>query len=163
MSEEMRLDAINRLKIVVFKLSGLLLEENEEYLATFGLTPSRARVLGVLIRAKKALTVPEITHEMGQTRQGIGRLVTLMAEDGFVEFATNPRHRKSSLVNCTDQGLRIYQQVALGDHEITLKRGYPLSLTEMEETTRTLAKLANHLESLPLESACSPQAGNERQ
>lgn len=146
MSDGTHVDAINRLKILVFKLSGLFLEENEEYLVTIGLTPSRARVLGVLVRAGKALTVPEITHELGQTRQGVGRLVTLMAEDGFVEILRNPRHRKSSLVHCSAKGLQAYERIVAQDRDITPTRGYPLDVSEMEEAARILEKFVSHFE-----------------
>ncbi|MBV7477632.1 MarR family winged helix-turn-helix transcriptional regulator [Pseudomonas sp. PDM31] len=146
MSNDVELDPINRLKVAVFKLSGLLQEENENYLNQRNLTVSRVRVLGVLTRAGQALTIPQIAHEMGQTRQGVGRLVNLLVKDGFLELKDNPQHRKSNLVDMSGSGVDIYNSLRHEDLQEMPSRHYPISEQQALQALSILEAFIGHLE-----------------
>lgn len=102
------IDLITRLTLQIFKLNGLLLDEGTRMLEGTGITNSRWRVLGTLTRAGGPQTVPQIAREMGQTRQGIQRLVDVMVQDGLLEYRDNPAHLKSRNVCLTSTGDRLY-------------------------------------------------------
>ena len=49
-------------------------------------------------------TVPALAHIRSTSRQNIQVLVDRLAEAGYVEFATNPDHKRSDFVRLTDAG-----------------------------------------------------------
>jgi DNA-binding MarR family transcriptional regulator len=49
-------------------------------------------------------TVPEIARNRGSSRQNIQTLVNRLASEGCVELTSNPAHKRSALVRCTDRG-----------------------------------------------------------
>jgi|GEM_PF-5303313 DNA-binding MarR family transcriptional regulator len=95
---------MERLNLQIFKLEGLLMVEAEKVLDGMKLTPARSRILGILKRSSRPMTIVEVCHEMGQTRQGVTRLVNLMVKDGHIDFIDNPDHQKIKLLALTPSG-----------------------------------------------------------
>jgi DNA-binding MarR family transcriptional regulator len=50
------------------------------------------------------LTIPQIAEMRPTSRQRMQRLADELAAEGLVEFAENPRHRRSKLVQLTPKG-----------------------------------------------------------
>ena len=59
-----------RLARLIIRMGGILQDGGEILLADTDLTVSRSRVLGVLVREKAPLTIPQIGKKLGQSRQG---------------------------------------------------------------------------------------------
>jgi len=49
---------------------------------------------------------------MGLTRQAVQRLANVLAEEGLVEFAENPNHRRAKLVRLTPRGEEVLREVS---------------------------------------------------
>ena len=64
------------------------------------------------------LTVPQIAEMRPTSRQRMQRLADELAAEGLVEFAENPRHRRSKLVQLTPKGDVHYRD--LQDRLLTL-------------------------------------------
>jgi DNA-binding MarR family transcriptional regulator len=56
-------------------------------------------------------TVPELARARPVSRQYCQTIVNALAAQNFVEFAPNPRHRKSHLVRATKQGRAQYDRM----------------------------------------------------
>jgi DNA-binding MarR family transcriptional regulator len=104
------LPAIDELIVMVFRLSGGLLEGGSRLVKDIGLTPAWWQVLGALALSPTPLTVPQIARNMGLTRQSVQRIVDLLLEKGFVELEPNPHHRRAKLVKMSREGLRVYME-----------------------------------------------------
>lgn len=94
----------------IFKLSGMLVSAGDELVAELGLTSARWKVLGAISISGEPLTVARIAHQMGQTRQGVQRIVDAMSKDGIVELIDNPYHKKAKLVKLTNKGEELYSK-----------------------------------------------------
>ena len=95
----------------VFKLSGLLAIEGDRLTDEFGLSSARWKVLGALSFSTSPMTVPQIANAMGQTRQGVQRLVNEMRDDGFLDFQDNPNHKRAKIIALTAKGKKAYERV----------------------------------------------------
>lgn len=58
------------------------------------------------LSAEGPRTVPEIARSRHVARQHIQKLANELAREGLVEFADNPRHRRSKLLRLTAKGAR---------------------------------------------------------
>jgi DNA-binding MarR family transcriptional regulator len=66
--------------------------------------PVGVRALLDLLRVRGSSTVPRIADILGLSRQFVQRCVNEAEEAGWVTLATNPVHRRSSLVVISDAG-----------------------------------------------------------
>lgn len=140
-------ELMTEFRLRVFKLYGLLLQESENTLAGSKLTRSRNLLLGVLERAGQPMTASQIAHEMGQTRQGVSRLVALLAADGYLALTDNPYHRSSKLVSLTAAG-KIAHDRALQLHvDLTQTNPFPVSSAELRTTCEVMAAVIASMES----------------
>ena len=64
--------------------------------------------MGAVALSSSGLTVPGIARVLGQSRQAVQRITDVMASDGLVEYSPNTKHKKSVLVNLTDEGKSAY-------------------------------------------------------
>ncbi|ABO25014.1 MarR family winged helix-turn-helix transcriptional regulator [Shewanella loihica] len=95
----------------VFKLSGQLTTEGDKLTQDVQMSSARWKVLGALGRAGNPMTVSDVAHSMGQSRQGVQRLANEMVELGFIALADNPQHKKAKLLLLTDKGVDVLQQL----------------------------------------------------
>ena len=79
-------------------------------------------------------TVPQIARLHSSSRQNIQVLVNHLAAEGWIEFTTNPAHKRSDLVRLTE-------------------RGKALAATAAEHTGRFLHSLSSHLSEAEVRSA----------
>lgn len=93
----------------VFKLEGLLIAEGDELTHGLGITSARWKVLGALARSDKPLTVPQIAHAMGQSRQSVQRLTDVMVGIEVLLYQPNPLHKKAKLVALSTKGQKLYE------------------------------------------------------
>jgi DNA-binding MarR family transcriptional regulator len=62
------------------------------------------RILLQSLQLHGAQTVPALAHIRSTSRQNIQVLVNRLAAAGFIEFVTNPGHKRSDLVQLTEAG-----------------------------------------------------------
>jgi DNA-binding MarR family transcriptional regulator len=62
------------------------------------------RILLQSLQLQGAQTVPALAHIRSTSRQNIQVLVNRLAAAGFIEFVSNPGHKRSDLVQLTDAG-----------------------------------------------------------
>jgi DNA-binding MarR family transcriptional regulator len=96
--------AVTELIVEVFRLNGRLLAAGDALVADIGLTSARWQVLGAVALSPMPLPVAHLARNMGLARQSVQRLVGEMLRDGLLRTATNPHHRRASLVLLTERG-----------------------------------------------------------
>ncbi len=104
--EQMR--SIDKLIVMVFRLSGSLLEGGSRLVEDIGLTPAWWQVLGALHLSPVPLTVPQIARNIGLTRQSVQRIVDLLIVKQFLQLESNPHHRRAKLVVMSDAGKVVF-------------------------------------------------------
>jgi len=92
----------------VFKPGGLLIAEGDRLTRALGLSSARWKVLGALVNSGRPMTVPQIAHSMGQTRQSVQRMADAMEKAGFLLYRNNPHHKRARLVSLSEKGQEVY-------------------------------------------------------
>src|SRR5438093_294379 len=95
---------VNALAIQLRKPAGFI--EPDESLPVVGRS-----ILQILDR-HGLQTVPQIARLHASSRQNIQILVNRLAAEGWVEFMTNPAHKRSDLVRLTERGQNLVAAVA---------------------------------------------------
>ena len=100
--------ALSASALDLFKVTSGMLVSGDRLVAPLGLTSARWQVLGTVIAAERPQPVAWLARDMGANRQNVQRLVNDLANEGFVDFADNPHHRRASLVVLTDAGRKAF-------------------------------------------------------
>ncbi|MFM7331985.1 MAG: MarR family winged helix-turn-helix transcriptional regulator [Brachymonas sp.] len=129
---------VDRLVVSVFQLNGALLEAGEQITAPLGLTSARWQVMGALDFAEGALTVPQIAHAMGLSRQAVLKQIKLLASDSLVQSQSNQAHKRSELWSVTPAGRAKYDGVMAAQRRLVAEWRKGLTLAELAECTRVL-------------------------
>lgn len=129
----------------VFRLNGLLLADGDKMAEGVGLTSARWKVIGVVALAGSGTTVPGIARALGQSRQAVQRITDVMSEDGLLRYETNPRHRRSPLVQLTDHGQEVYNSLRVVQDPWAIGMTDDCSVEELETTLRLLQRLINRM------------------
>lgn len=88
-------------------------------------------------------TVPEMARARPVSRQYIQRLVNELTDDGLVEAAVNPAHKRSALIQITNAGAKTLDEMSAREQE--LFEGIQIDIEEED-----LAKAADTLRRLRL-------------
>ncbi len=104
-------DLLTDIMLMVFRISGRLLDGGDRLGAPLNLTSARWQVLGAISLSPGHVTVPAIAEMMGMTRQGAQKQVNKLEEDGFIERQANPRHQRSPFYVLTAQGVESYARI----------------------------------------------------
>jgi len=132
----------------IFKLGGLLVNEGDQMADEFGITSARWKVMGAISLAGQPQTVPQIARTMGLTRQAVQRLVDTMYNDGFLEFQTNPDHKRAKLIKLSTRGEKSYAQLDRKQTHWAKKCSANLSKKELDTTLTVLRKVSEQLSQL---------------
>jgi len=97
---------VRALAFAIFAANGRLVSAGNDLVAHLGLTSAWWQVLAALRYAATPLPTASIARNMGLARQGVQRIVDVLAVRGLVEFRANPHHRRAKLVVLTEAGLR---------------------------------------------------------
>lgn len=130
----------------VFKLGGMLIIEGDKLTEELGLSSARWKVLGALAYADAPLTVPQIAHSMGQSRQSVQRLADVMEKAGILEYRRNPHHKKAKLVALSKTGEEIFELLEQKQIPWANANATGISLSDMEITLTVLRKLVRKFE-----------------
>jgi DNA-binding MarR family transcriptional regulator len=101
--------AVTALIIEVFRFNGRLLMTGDQLMTKLGLTSARWQVLGAIAIGPNAEPVARLARNMGLNRQGVQRIVSELAEEGYVRFDDNPHHKRARLVRLTAKGRAAYE------------------------------------------------------
>jgi DNA-binding MarR family transcriptional regulator len=87
------------------------------------------------------LSVPTIARTRATSRQNIQIIVNRLRTEGYVSLSANPAHRASSLVNLTEKGTMLVDQ--LGDPETAMSQlvGWAASESEIESAAALLRRI----------------------
>lgn len=131
----------------IFKVNGLLIAEGDELTRPLGLSSARWKVLGALAYSEVPMTVPQIAHTMGQTRQSVQRLTDVMERAGLLSYQNNPYHKKAKLVALSAQGKKKF--AALDQKQIPWANlnAADISAADMQVTLSVLKKIAQRFDS----------------
>lgn len=99
---------LSALAVAIFRTNGALIAAGDALSAPFGLSSARWQVLGAVALAGQPLTVAQIARNMGQTRQGVQRLIDEMERQDIVCFENNPHHKRAKLIRLTEKGENAY-------------------------------------------------------
>lgn len=102
--------AMSETVLALFHASSSLMAAGDRLVAQLGLTSSRWQVLGTIVAAERPQPVAWLARDMGANRQNVQRVVNDLMREGFVATATNPHHRRASLVVLTEKGKEAFDQ-----------------------------------------------------
>jgi DNA-binding MarR family transcriptional regulator len=91
------------------------------------------------------LTVPQIAQMRPTSRQRMQRLADELAAEGLVEFADNPKHRRSRLVQLTRKGEAAYRALNARLLAIAATMGGDLSEPEIRRTIEVVRQLSGNV------------------
>jgi DNA-binding MarR family transcriptional regulator len=105
-----------------------------------------AAVLQLLLQGGPR-SVPNIGRARSTTRQNTQILVNRMVEERWVELVTNPAHKRSALVQLTQEGRQLAQSVAEREAELHRLVSPQVSAGDLEAATALLVRLREVLSS----------------
>jgi DNA-binding MarR family transcriptional regulator len=138
-----RSDAVALLVADVFEAAGAIRHAGDVVAGTVGQSQARWQVLSVL--SEGDWTLATAADRLGITRQSVRRVVGLLADEGLVDFAPNPRHRGSPFVYLTGEGREILAAITTASHgwRTAVAAEIPADAIETTRTTlQTLARLS---------------------
>lgn len=138
-----KLEAFDTMSRHLFKMNGLMQEWGDYFAKPFNLTASQWKILGALILRNSPLTVPEISHIMGISRQGIQKQVNLLLEAEYLVKVENPNHKRSTLYEVTTSGQDIFQSIHHNSTEYLDEQSQNITLEELKTVNHLLNKLTN--------------------
>jgi DNA-binding MarR family transcriptional regulator len=130
----------------IFRVNGLLLADGDRMAERAGLTSARWKVIGIVALTSAGVTVPGIARALGQSRQAVQRITDVMQIDGLVRYEINPRHKRSSLVQLTDHGQQVYNELRAVQDPWAIGHTEDTSVEELESALRLMQRLINRME-----------------
>jgi DNA-binding MarR family transcriptional regulator len=91
------------------------------------------------------LTVPQIAEMRPTSRQRMQRLADELVTEGLVEFADNPKHRRSKLVRLTRKGEARYQKLSDKLLGIASTMGADLSEADIRNTIAVVRRISDEV------------------
>jgi DNA-binding MarR family transcriptional regulator len=102
-------EVFTSLIVPVIRLGASFGRAGETIAAAGGQTLARWLVLETVGEAPA--TVAQIARGLGYTRQSVQRVADLLAHDGLTQYAVNPAHQRSQLVQITSQGRKALSSI----------------------------------------------------
>jgi len=116
----------------------------EEGLRGFDMTVGMRAILEV-VSERGPSTVPQIAETLDVSRQAAQRLVDALISRGYVETVTNPRHRRSRLVEVTARGTEVFASVRAAELEQLRALAPDASPADLETALRVLTAVARDI------------------
>jgi DNA-binding MarR family transcriptional regulator len=137
--------ACTELILDTFRLNGRLLVAGDALTRGSGITSARWQILGAIAHAEEPPSVADIARSMGLRRQGIQRVVDVLAAKGLLRFADNPRHARAKLVSMTAKGEALYRKTAERQVQWVNELSAGLSARELDAASAVLKELHQRL------------------
>lgn len=94
-----------------------------------------------------AQTVPQISRARAVSRQHVQALINELAEEGYLEFAENPAHKRSPFVQLTQQGKQAVDAMNRREQKLHMKMHTEVPDAELLAAARTLRAIRAMFES----------------
>lgn len=94
-----------------------------------------------------AQTVPQISRARAVSRQHVQALINELVEEGYLEFAENPAHKRSPFVQLTNQGKRAVDAMNRREQKLHLKMRNEVPDAELLAAARILRAVRAMFES----------------
>jgi DNA-binding MarR family transcriptional regulator len=102
-------EVLTSLIVPVIRLEAYFSGAGETIAAAGGQTLARWLVLETVGEAPR--TVAQVARGLGYTRQSVQRVADLLAQDGLTQYAVNPAHQRSQLVQITPFGRKTLSSI----------------------------------------------------
>ena len=129
------------LALSVFRLNGLLIAEGDAMTSDLGLTSARWKVIAVIALSSAGMTVPGIARVLGQSRQAVQRITDVMVQDGLLEYRSNPKHKRSSLVFLSEVGREAYTQLRSVQDPWAIESTTDIPIEDLDTALQVVRKL----------------------
>lgn len=133
-------DALDALILAIFRVNGCLIRGGETLSRDLNLSAIRWQILGALDAQPR--TVAQIARHFELTRQGVLWAVQGMVRDGLVELIHNPDHRRAKLVQPTDHGRGLFEEISRRQRRWASEVAEPFEIPDMQAAAALLMKLA---------------------
>ena len=110
-----------------------------------GIPASQRAVLELLSR-KGARTVPQMASLRSVSRQHIQIIVNALLEKGLVTQKRNPTHKRSSLIDLTEQGHLLFHRIKQREQELLAGIDLPVSESSIKQAGQTLQALNGYFD-----------------
>lgn len=140
-------DRLTALVLEVFRVYGLIEAHGTRLSQPHGESTARWRVLGAVARAEGREAVSQLARRMGLTRQGVQRTANALERDGLIEFAANPEHRRSPLVQLTSKGETVLHRLAKAQIAWSNAAAVDFDMDALDRAAAVLRQLAERLSS----------------
>jgi len=153
-------DAFQDVLLGLFQLHGHVLDAADVMSGGFGLTGARWQVMKVA--ARQSLTVSQIARRLGLKRQSVQRTVDQLAAQGIVALRPNVDHVRAGLVVLSDDGRRVLTALETRQQAWLARCLRGVTRSELERLARSLATLAERVESATDYERTATTAGTGR-
>lgn len=143
---------LSTLAVAIFRANGALIAAGDAISQPFGLSSARWQVLGAIALAGQPQTVAQIARNMGQTRQGVQRLINEMEQQGIVGLAENPHHKRAKLIRLTEKGDEAYAATMLQWSGLANRLAKDMQGEQLDVAIACLNDLFTALDSDPIQS-----------
>lgn len=133
-------EALRTLQSVYIENEALFHQSNDFVAQVYGQGDLSLGKRGVLLRLLQTgqQTVPQMAQAKHVSRQYIQKIVNQLAQAGYVSFAENEAHKRSALVQLTDQGRTYVLGRLQREVQIVREMVIPFPPDKLEETAAML-------------------------
>jgi len=133
-------EALYQVIWLIRRLFRALAQKSSENLSAFGISVADRAVMEFLYPEKK-MSVPEIAEQYKVSRQHVQATVNSLHAQGLVETHDNPRHKRSSHIQLTEKGRKLFATVLRKDEQVIQQLFSHLSESDVQITHRTLKSI----------------------
>lgn len=94
-------------------------------------------------------TVPDLAAALGVSRQFVQTVCNHLASRGFIEFAANPRHKRSKLVAPTEAGHAAFRQARDREDAIIANALPEMDFEKVADASRLMGLVREALAAIP--------------
>jgi DNA-binding MarR family transcriptional regulator len=126
------------------QLSGLirrLRRAHAERLKPLGLTPAQERALRMITRSSEPLRMTDLAERLGIVPRSVTTVVDALEEAGLVRREVDPRNRRAILLQLTERGAALRDELRDSRQSDAEKLFAPLTEPERETLASLLARL----------------------
>ena len=134
---------LTSLIVPVIRLETYFSRAGETIAAAGGQTLARWLVLESV--AEAPATVARIARGLGYKRQSVQRVADLLQQDGLIQYARNPAHRRSQLVRIKPKGQRILSTIQRAQRVWADRVGSEIGEAELRQASSVVENLTRIL------------------
>jgi DNA-binding MarR family transcriptional regulator len=136
-------DAFSGLVVRVFRLEGILAAAGDAFAEPAGQSTARWRVLAAV--EDEPRSVAQIARAWSLARQSVQRIADLLEQDGLIDYADNPAHRRAKLVRLTADGRRTLQRIQAAQGSWANAAGEEIGRATLEAANSALDRVIETL------------------